>query len=550
MAFNHSVALAQITLTPGNVDANLKKVLAAIEEAKCKGAALILFPELTLSGYYALDLTFDKNFLAAQQKALEIISEVTKGIIAVVGFMRQKEGGMRSGKRPEVYNSAAVFEDGVFLGYQDKKLLPDYDIFDETRYFIPGSETKIFQTSLGKLGVQICEDLWIEGYQEDPSEQLLQKGADIILNLSASPFEAGRLEVRKKLIQRAAQKAGLPFVYTNLVAGLDGYDGEIVFDGRSLVSDAKGNFLFEAPFGEEGVFVTDFSTPSSMHSKKYSEPEEIFLALSLGVKSYFSRFNQKKAIVGVSGGIDSAVVLAIAAHALGAENIQAVSMPSQFNSEETKSDARALAQNLKIAFEEISIEKIFKEFLSVFSSSQYYQKGSHSIAEENLQSRIRMSVLFALSNRTGGLVLNTGNKTEFALGYSTVYGDLAGSVAILGDVNKRQVYELAKFINSLSKSPIIPQSIIERAPSAELRPNQTDAQGMGGEPAEISDLIDSLVMGETNIPQNAERKINPDLEISSRLISSIQRAEWKRRQAPPSIRVSGKAFGHGRRVPM
>lgn len=543
----YSVALAQVSLFPVDVDGNLKTILRSIEDAKKSGAKIIVFPELSLSGYFALDKTFDPEFLKAQQKALDEIAKNTSGIIAVVGFMRWEEGKFRSGRRPIVYNSAAVFEDGKFIGHQDKKLLPDYDIFDETRYFIPGSETKVFSTSIGKIGVQICEDLWIDGYNSDPTLDLVKAGAEIIINLSASPFEVGRLEIRRKLICDAAKRAKLPFIYVNLVAGLDGFEGEITFDGRSMIVSREGEVFYEAPFGISGVFVQDLDSNEKYSPTTWSEPQEIYSTLIFGLRSYFARFGINKAIVGVSGGIDSAVVAALAASAFGKDKVHAVSMPSQFNSKETRNDAIELAKNLGVSFEEIPIDSILSEYLTLFSKSTYYAKGSNPIAEENLQSRIRMAILFGLSNRTGGLVLNTGNKTEFALGYSTIYGDLAGSIAVLGDVNKRQVYDLANYINTQSNINLIPESIIKRAPSAELRPSQTDAQGMGAEPALIGDFIDAYLLAGT-IKTPPPKGL--DDTVVNKLISSIERAEWKRRQAPPAIRVSSKAFGHGRRVPM
>lgn len=544
---NFNVALAQVSLFPGDVEGNLKTIISSIENAKKQNAKLIAFPELSLSGYFALDKTFDEVFLRSQKEALAKIQSVTKDITAVVGFMRWEEGKYRSGRRPFVFNSSAIFDDGKLLGFQDKKLLPDYDIFDENRYFVVGSKTNIFNTSIGKIGVQICEDLWIDGYDIDPTEELTKAGAELIVNLSASPFEVGRLEIRKKLIREASRKSNLPFVYVNLVAGLDGFEGEITFDGRSLLSNAKGEIFYEAPFGEAGVFVHSLESKGNYTSPVWTEAQELYSALTFGLKAYFTRFGMNKAIVGVSGGIDSAVVAALAVKTFGKDNVLAVSMPSEFNSNETKSDAAELARLLGVAFEEIPINSVREEYSKVFSTSKYYQQGSNSIAEENLQSRIRMSILFALSNRTGGLVLNTGNKTEFALGYSTIYGDLAGSIAVLGDVNKRQVYDLAHYINSISQTPVIPKSIIERAPTAELRHSQTDAQGMGAEPALIGDFIDAYLYAGT-IKTPPPRGL--DSSVVNKLITSIERAEWKRRQAPPAIRVSSKAFGHGRRVPM
>ncbi len=506
---------------PFDIEGNERLITDLSLKAKEEGYKLIVFPELALSGYYCLDLTFNQNFLLSQREALVRIAKKTQGISVVLGFMRSEEGILRSNGRPVVYNSAAFLEDGKVLGIQDKRLLPDYDVFDETRYFIAGEKSEVIRSKLGRIGLQICEDLWTEAYSINPGQELLEKGAEIVINISASPYEKGKFDERVRL----ARKLKCPFLYVNTVGGFDGYEGEVVFDGRSFFIGDDGEFVFG--FGEEGVF-----SRNNKVSGRLSEVEEIYNALIIGLRSYLSRTKSDSITIGVSGGIDSAVVAALAAKC--SKKVTLVSMPTRYNSEGTRSDAKKLAENLNVDFVEFSIEKIFQNFSSEL-------KGKLSVSDtalENLQSRIRMGVLFSISNSNGSLVLNTGNKTELALGYTTSYGDLAGAISVLGDVNKREVYELARFINRDKK--IIPQSIIDREPTAELRDNQTDAEGMGGRPQDIADLVDTLIEG-------GEVE---DSALTGKLRKLLLSSEWKRRQAPPAIKISRKAFGHGRRVPM
>lgn len=513
--------IAQIGTKPFNIVKNESLIISYAQKARSQGFELIVFPELALSGYYCLDLTFNQNFLISQRESLSRIAKETNGISVVVGFMRSQEGLLRANQRPVVYNSAAFLEDGKVIGIQDKRLLPDYDVFDETRYFVPGESSDPIKSKLGRIGLQICEDLWTDGYRINPGKELLEKGAEIIINISASPYEKGKFDERVRL----ARKLKCPFLYVNMVGGFDGYEGEVVFDGRSFFIGGGEEFVLG--FGNEGVF-----SSKDKISVRLSEPEEIYQALILGIKSYISRSSSDSITIGVSGGIDSAVVAALASKC--SKKVTLVSMPTRFNQKATRSDARKLAENLEVEFIEFPIENIFQNFSSELKSKFPVS----DTALENLQSRIRMGVLFSISNTNGSLVLNTGNKTELALGYTTSYGDLAGAISVLGDVNKREVYQLARYINK--DNEIIPKSIIDREPSAELRDNQTDAEGMGGRPQDIADLVDTLIEGGEVEDSALTRK------LKKLLLSS----EWKRRQAPPAIKVSKKAFGHGRRVPM
>ena len=513
--------IGQIGTEPFNVEGNEKLIIELALSAKRSGYEMIVFPELSLSGYYCLDLTFNQNFLLAQRDSISRIAAKTNGITVVLGFMRAEEGVLRSNGRPVVYNSAAVLEDGKLLGIQDKRLLPDYDVFDETRYFVAGLKSDPIRSKLGILGLQICEDLWTDGYGVNPGRELIDKGAQLIINISASPYEKGKFDERVRL----ARKLKHPFLYVNTVGGFDGYEGEVVFDGRSFFVGAEREFVLG--LGESGVL-----SANNAISGRLSQVEEIYECLTIGLKSYLTRTKSDGILVGLSGGIDSALVSVLASRVT--KNLTLVSMPTRFNKQETQDDAKRLAKNLGANFYEFSIDGIYERFSRELQSSFSVSE----VALENLQSRLRMATLFSVSNSNGYLVVNTGNKTELALGYTTSYGDLAGAISVLGDVNKREVYELARFVNKTKE--IIPQSIINREPSAELRDNQTDAEGMGARPQDIADIVDTLIEGGEVEDTNVNRKLR----------SMLLASEWKRRQAPPAIKISKKAFGHGRRVPM
>lgn len=531
-------SIAQLRFIPGDVENNLKKITDAVVRAKQESKRIIIFPELALSGYFCLDKTFDCDFLGDQEKALHVIAKHTEGIMAIVGFMRWDKGGEpRAGHRPQVYNSCAIIADGMIQGFQDKVLLPDFDVFDESRYFVSGKELKIFEYGGIKLGIHICEDMWFSGYDRNPCRELESKGADVLVNLSASPFDYQKEEEREITVRKLTTR--LPLVYCNLFGAYDGFEGEVLFDGRSFIY--QNDSFFYAPGFKEGIFcLTDLTVGS------VSEVERIFEGLIVGIKSYFERTNNQRAIIGLSGGVDSALVAVLAKEALGESNVLCVSMPTQYSSLGTREDARKIATHLNISFKEISIQKQFNEMLSLLQSDREYAALPANVAEENMQSRLRMVVLLAMSNKFGGLVLNTGNKTELALGYCTVYGDMAGALSVLGDVNKKQVYELCRFYNEKKKTEVIPDSILSRPPSAELAFNQTDAAGMGDEPQKIAQLVDDLISG-VSVDEAHARHSNFSLTLVSSLEKKLHLNEWKRRQAAPAIRVSPKAFGHGRR---
>jgi len=545
------VAIAQITSLPGRIAENAAKISSFIKEGAKQGANLVVFPELSLPGYHTMDLAFNKAFLEAELEALDEIASQTKGTTttAIVGYIRPGEG-QRAGGRPKLYNSAAVLSGGSIQGFQDKTLLPDYDVFDEFRFFIPGKERKLFTVNGFKIGIEICEDLWSTNYEVDPSVELSKLGAEIIVNLSASPFEVKKFDTRLSLIRGCVERSKLSFVYANLIGSFDAFDGEVVCDGRSIVMRNDGAVLGAGKAFAEDLFLVDLKSNSKSEPIKLNETEEIYEALVLGIREYCKRFGFKEAIVGLSGGIDSAVVAALAVKALGASNVMGVSMPSKFTSQGTKSDADALSKSLGITLKTIPIESAFDSVLSSLKSDSTFASLPENVAEENIQPRIRMTILFALSNKFGGVVLNTGNKTELALGYCTIYGDLAGGLGVLADVNKERVYALAKYINEREGRDLIIPSIIDRVPTAELRHNQTDEQGMGASPQKLSWLVDSIVDGLSL--SEIKGKYSKDFEdhLIARTWKTVHANEWKRRQSAPGIRVTNKAFGHGRRIPM
>lgn len=543
------IALAQVNTMPGRLAANAERIIAFIGKARTAKADLVVFPELALPGYLCMDLAFNQQFLDSQERALEAIAESTKGIAAIVGFIRQ-EREKRPGGRPSLFNSAAFLRDGAVIGVQDKILLPDYDIFDENRYFLSGSSQKVFETAGVRVGIGICEDLWSKGYSRDPIAELKRLGSDVIVTISASPYETGKLERRYQLVCETSARLQVPLVYTNLVGAFDGFDGEVVFDGRSMAVTPSGEMLTAGKSFEEDLLLFDPFRGQPVARPEYDQIAEINDALVLGIRSYFRRHGFSRAFVGVSGGIDSAVVAAIAVSAIGKENVTAVTMPSRHSSDATRKDALKLAKNLGIRLENIAIEKPYATVMEVLRESPEFKKMPEDVTEENIQPRIRMTVLYALANKFGGIVLNTGNKTELALGYCTIYGDMAGGLGVIADLNKERVYELAEYVNKVSGKEIIARSIIERPPTAELKAGQLDEQGMGAPPQVLSPLVDAIVDGMTFGEALRVFSDRFDADLIERTWKTIHANEWKRRQASPGIRISSRTWGLGRRIPM
>jgi NAD+ synthase (glutamine-hydrolysing) len=543
------IALAQIRSNPGDVWANTSRIIEAIKESQKRRVDLIVFPELAIPGYCHLDLLFNKSFVESNLKALESIQAETKNITAVIGFANPlKNSGHNSaieGQRT-IENSAAILQNGALLGIQGKTLLPDYDIFSERRYYRASKAQQLFEVGSKKIAIQICEDLWDRGYADKITEKQLGLGADVLINLSASPFNLGKHKERHKLVTKHSNR-GAAFIFCNAVGSFDGYDGEIVFDGRSFAYGPSGNLIHEGAAFREDLFYIDHDSTETTATGPLSENEEIFGALCLGLKEYFDRHPFYPAMVGLSGGIDSALVLTLAVEALGAKNVLAFNMPSKFSSQGGITDSYLLAKNLGVRLHKISIQKLFETALQELGADP----DKITLSEENLQARIRMLYLMYNANRENGSLLNTSNKTEFALGYTTIYGDMAGALAVIGDLDKQQVYSLARYINHKKNKELIPKSIIERIPSAELKENQKDEDSMGAAPEKIAELVNAFVEEDLCLE---EVKARYGSQFSDQLIRRTQSiifgSEWKRRQAPPAIRVTPKAFGLGRRIPM
>ncbi len=544
------IGIAQVLTHPGKLSENESKIVEYIRKARHLGVDLIIFPELALPGYLVMDLAYNEVFLRELRCSLDRIRKESSGIDIVLGTIRWDETGQRPGGRPMLYNSAAFLSAGEIKGFQDKILLPDYDIFDEHRYFVSGSEFNIFESHDFKIGIEICEDLWSGLYAINPSRELCKRGSELLINISASPFEVGKLKQRSSLIMQIIKDYKVPFVYSNLVGSFDGFDGEVVFDGQSLVCSAKGTLVGVGKKFMEDLLICNIASQNEVLLPPSNEISDIHQALVCAIREYFNRHNFNCAIVGLSGGIDSSLVAALAVEALGKGNVIGISMPSKYTTSETERDAELVAKNLGIKFKTIPIKKSFDVMLCTLREDKTYGALPEDVSEENIQPRLRMTILYAQANKFNGVVLNTGNKTELALGYCTIYGDMAGGLGVLADISKERVYALSEYINKKVGSFLLPRTVIERAPSAELRPNQTDEEGMGARPQDLSQLVDSIVDGMTFY----EAKKRYGDRFSDELIEATWRRinlnEWKRRQASPGIRVTHKAFGHGRRFPM
>ena len=535
------IALGQINPTIGDFEGNSRKILDAAEHAKSKGADLAVFPELAIMGYPPRDLVEQESFVAAGLKALETVAKKVP-LPALVGFVARNETGTGKG----LYNAAALLAGGRVVSEHHKSLLPTYDVFDEDRHFEPGREPEIARLGGKTLGVTICEDLWrsVEGlsfrYDFDPLPALVQKGAEVIINLSASPFTLGKMGIRRHLLTGHARKFSLPLVYVNQVGGND----ELVFDGGSMVANAKGEVVAQAKQFEEDLIVVDLDAlPAPIAIPEETRAEAAFRALALGTHDYLAKCGFKGAVIGLSGGIDSALNAVIAAHALGPENVTGVSMPSRYSSAGSVEDARTLARNLGIRHTTIPIEPAHEALLKMLAPA--FKDLRPDTTEENLQARIRGSVLMALSNKFGTLCLATGNKSELAVGYCTLYGDMCGGLAPLGDVPKTVVYQIARWLNRETET--IPQNTLTKPPSAELRPNQTDQDTLP--PYEE---LDRVLQGYIEEQRSVEEIVasGVDRAVVEDVIRRIERSEHKRRQAVPGLKITSKAFGSGRRVPI
>lgn len=544
---NFKLAIAQISTDPGDIGSNTKKIIDYIKKAKRDGAKIVIFPELAIPGYMSLDLMLHKRFIEENLKALNSIIKYTKDILVIVGFIDQDKDKIGPDGTPIRYNSAAVIHNKKLIAVQDKTLLPNYDVFFENRYFSTGRKREVIKFEGVNLGIEICEDLWDENYPIKVSEDLIKKGADLLINISGSPFYMGKIFDRQHLIKRVSGTYKVPFIYVNTVGSQDGYDGELVFDGQSMVFNKFGQLIRLGKEFEEELFFINLNSLLSEAKQEVTLPDDsirqLYQALVLGIKDYFRRTNFKRAFIGVSGGVDSAVVCALTVEALERDNVTAVMMPSKFTSRKSINDAKRLVSNLGIKMEIIPINKLFDEFIRTLED--YFKNLPVDVTEENIQARIRGMILMAHANKFNGLVISTANKTETALGYTTLYGDMCGAIAPLADVSKLRVYDLAKFINE--KEKIIPESIIKKIPSAELRENQTDEDSLGASYKVISPLVDQLI---ENMSTSKDLSKKYPGKIVKYISNLINKNEYKRRQAAPAVKVTKKSFGIGRRIPI
>ncbi len=537
------IGLSQINPIIGNIEYNKSKILDGYKKGIEKGADLVILPELALCGYPPQDLIEKDEFRQAVIKATINIAEQTKDVGLIFGTITEEFDNVGTG----VYNSAVLCFDGKIQFVQHKTLLPNYDVFDEVRYFESAKDVHNFEFKGEKLGISICEDIWNDAdywkqrlYERDPVQRLIDKGATVLVNISASPYHFGRKDERREMLSVLTKTNNIPLAYVSCV----GAQTDLIFDGASLCLDRKGELVKSGKSFKEDflIFNTDRNyEPLEISCKSFGEV--LLQALVLGLKDYARKTGFKKALVGLSGGIDSALVTYIAVKAFGSENVHVVMMPSQYSSEGSISDSEKLIQNLNISSETISIESVYNEFIKVLTPS--LKNTEPDVTEENLQARIRGTLLMALSNKFGYLLLTTGNKSEMAVGYATLYGDMNGAIAVIADVYKTQVYEIANYINR--DEEIIPQNIIDKAPSAELRPDQKDEDSLP--PYEVLDKILQLYLEEyKEIEEISE--ILGDKELVKKYLNMVDRNEFKRKQAAPVLRVTKKAFGYGRRFPI
>lgn len=528
------IAIAQIDLLVGDIRRNVSHVVAAAAEARDRLAAdAIVFPELTLSGYPPEDLILRPDFLRAIEQALADAAQRISGIDAIVGFPERQVG--------MPYNSAAVLRDGRVHCIYRKQALPNYGVFDEKRYFLPGDRSCLFDLRGVPVGLTICEDVWLPG----AVERAAAAGAKLVVNLNASPYQAGKRMDREKVVRERIAVAGVPVIYANLVGGQD----ELVFDGASFVMNAAGEVTFRAPEFEQALTVVEFTCGERVEpspgpiAAPLPETASVYRALVTGIRDYVAKNRFEGAVLGLSGGIDSALTLALAVDALGAERVEAVLMPSRYTAAISVTDARVQAEKLGVATTLISIEPAFQAFLGLLQSS--FEGLPPDTTEENIQARCRGVILMALSNKKRRILLTTGNKSEMSVGYATLYGDMAGGFAPLKDVPKMLVYRLAEYRNSLS--PVIPQRVIDRPPSAELRPDQRDQDSLP--PYELLDPILALYVEEDRSVEEIIAAGYPPDEVR-RVATLVDRNEYKRRQAPPGVKISRRAFGRDRRYPI
>ena len=566
------IAMAQINTTVGDFDGNVKKILGAIDNARAVKADIVTLPELAICGYPPEDLLFKPQFIQANLQSLHKIVEASQGITVVVGYV-DSDG--------DIYNAAALISDGKFIGTYHKMYLPNYGVFDENRYFRAGGECPVYVINGIGIGINICEDIW---YEAGPATVQAYAGAEVIINISASPYHAGKGESREKMIATRALDNVAIFAYNNLVGGQD----ELVFDGHSLLIDERGNLITRGKQFEEDFIVADLDieavfrarlhdprwrkespllgktdwhqtktivsqTPANTqkpalkprHITALDPAAEVYQALVLGTRDYIHKNGFEKVVIGLSGGVDSAIVATIAVDALGKDNVIGISMPSRYSSTGSVTDTQKLTQNLGIKLKTISIEKPFQAYLETLTES--FTGAKPDSAEENLQARVRGNLLMALSNKFGWLVLTTGNKSEMATGYTTLYGDMAGGFAVIKDVPKTLVYKITRYRNAQAGFDLIPAAIIDKPPSAELRPDQKDSDSLP-DYAILDSILTAYVEDDKSVDQIVA--LGFDKAIVQKTAKLVDRSEYKRRQAPPGVKITSRAFGRDRRLPL
>jgi NAD+ synthase (glutamine-hydrolysing) len=566
------IALAQINTTVGDFDGNVKKILGAVDGARAMKADIVTLPELAICGYPPEDLLFKPQFIQANLQSLQKIVEASSGITVAVGFV-DSDG--------DIYNAAALISDGKLIGVYHKMYLPNYGVFDENRYFQAGTECPVYVVNGVGVGINICEDIW---YEAGPATVQAYAGAEVIINISASPYHTGKGESREKMIATRASDTVAIFAYNNLVGGQD----ELVFDGHSFIADERGNIVARGKQFEEDFIIADLDIESvfraRLHDPRWRKESpvlektgwrrtktivsqappsgqkpplkahhltaldpvaEVYQALVLGTRDYIHKNGFSKVVIGLSGGVDSAIVATIAVDALGKDNVIGISMPSRYSSTGSVTDTKALAQNLGIKLQTIAIEKPFQAYLDTLAES--FSGVKPDSTEENLQARVRGNLLMALSNKFGWLVLTTGNKSEMATGYTTLYGDMAGGFAVIKDVPKTLVYKITKYRNTKAGYNLIPAAIIDKPPSAELRPDQKDSDSLP--PYEVLDaILTAYVEDDKSVDQIVA--LGFEKAVVQKTAKLVDRSEYKRRQAPPGVKITSRAFGRDRRLPL
>ena len=535
--------MGQINPTVGDLENNISVISRVYAQASAAGCDLVAFPELSVTGYPPEDLVLKPGFIADNRRALDRLVALTGDATLIVGFVDHAELDVNGSAERLLFNAAAVARNGTLLGIYRKQLLPNYSVFDEERYFIPGPDHQdVFDVCGTKIAVSICEDLWASG----PVAQQAAQGAEVVISINGSPFHRDKPQVRRDLVADRARSNGVVLAYVNQVGGQD----ELVFDGGSLVADARGNVVAHCPYFAENLLVVDIDSGSASCvdggvDADIDDLTRVYDALVLGTRDYVRKNGFTDVVIGLSGGIDSALVAAIAVDALGAEHVHGVSMPSRYSSEGSKTDAVELATNLGIDIRTIAIEPAFSSYLSMLDDA--FMGKAADLTEENLQSRVRGTVVMALSNKHGWMVLTTGNKSEMAVGYFTLYGDSVGGYAVIKDVFKLTVYELCHHVNQRAGREVIPRPIIDKPPSAELRPDQRDDQSLP--PYEVLDPILAMYV-EEDLTAADIVALGHDEALVRRIARLVDLNEYKRRQCPPGVRISTKAFGKDRRLPI